>query len=336
MTQDRGLPDPGLVAPRDPNAPLFRLTVDEGAGAPLAAASGDVAGGLAGVSYSWISQVSTVVAYHVLRHGSISPPALVEELLELHGRNGGPSTYRGAPAAFVSFLESARMGNPTPGVEPSPDPAGRVAPIGVWYRKDPEGLLSATIEAVRITHRDAATAVAACAVSGAVAGSSFAMNGRDLLLGASETASAALTVLGKPGVDAPGLAEARALPARIKALAAHVDLAPRELVERFDGDNGPSGLDRVLCGLALGASRSGDPVRMIEVAAMSGGSLMGSITGAIVGARAGLMRWPWRVPNENWFAEIGRRLRLHNREIRDLPVPAAVEEGMAGPGGPPL
>ncbi len=47
-----------------------------------------------------------------------------------------------------------------------------------------------------------------------------------------------------------------------------------------------------------------------------------------MGARSGLLRWPWRVPNDTWFAEIGRRLVIRNRELRDLPVPQAVEERM--------
>jgi hypothetical protein len=59
---------------------------------------------------------------------------------------------------------------------------------------------------------------------------------------------------------------------------------------------------------------------------MSGGSETGAVTGAIVGARSGLRLWPWRVANETWFAEIGRRLVTRYREVRDLPIPYAVEE----------
>ena len=81
-------------------------------------------------------------------------------------------------------------------------------------------------------------------------------------------------------------------------------------------------------GILLGASKLNESVRLIEAGAMAGGSEVGAIVGAIVGARSGLVRWPWRVPNDTWFAEIGRRLVSRHAEIVDLPIPQAVEEGM--------
>ncbi len=312
--------------PRDPNAPLFRLAVDEGAGTPLAAASGDVAGGVADLLYSWVSQASTVVAYHVLAHGSVDPGILATEMAALDGRNGGPSTYRATPAPLRDFLDSVKSGYPIPSAAESADPAGMMGPIGVWFRRDPDGLIDAAVAAAGCLHSDASSVVLACAVAGAVAGACFGMQGRDLMLGAAETAAAALDRLGSDRWT--GVHEAGAVPVRIRGLVALAGSSPVEIVAALGGDNGPRGLERAYLGLALGSARTADPVRMIEVGAMSGGSLVGSITGSIVGARAGLMRWPWRVPNENWFAEIGRRLATHNSEIRDLPVPAAVEEGM--------
>jgi hypothetical protein len=50
------------------------------------------------------------------------------------------------------------------------------------------------------------------------------------------------------------------------------------------------------------------------------------MVGAIVGARSGLRLWPWVIPNDIWFAEIGRRMVSRNQETRDLPVPYSVEE----------
>lgn len=313
---------------RDPNAPLFRLAVDEGAGVALASASGDVAGGSADGVYSWVSQVSTVVAYHVLETGAVSSGRLAYELAALDGRSGAPSTYRSTPEWLRTFLDSAKRGEPAPTVEESPAPCGRMGPIGVWFRRDPQGLIEAAIAASRTTHVDAASIVLATAVAGAVAGACFAMQGRDLLLGASETASATWERLAADAYEFPGLERARSVPVRLGELVEIVELKPVDMVSALGDENGPRGLDRAYLALALGSARTADPIRMIEVGAMAGGSLVGAITGSIVGARAGLMRWPWRVPNENWFAEIGRRLMAHNSEVRDLPVAAAVEEGM--------
>jgi len=324
-------PEPPTERPaqaRDPNAPLFRLAVDEGAGAPLASASGDVAGGSADGAYSWVSQLSTLVAYQILERGTIGEAHLTESMAALDGRNGASSTYRSTPEWLRAFLDSARAGTPTPTVDQSLAPSGRMGPIGVWFRRDPSGLVEAAIAASRVTHVDASSVAVASAVAGSVAGACFAMQGRDLLLGASETAGVALERLAADSYEFAGMARANQVPERIRRLVEIVDRPAVEIVGALSDDNGPHGLDGAYLAMVLGAARTADPVRMIEVGAMSGGSLVGSITGSIVGARAGLMRWPWRVPNENWFAEIGRRLMAHNSEVRDLPVPAAVEEGM--------
>ena len=50
------------------------------------------------------------------------------------------------------------------------------------------------------------------------------------------------------------------------------------------------------------------------------------MAGAIVGARVGPHRWPWRVVNDLWFAELGRRLANQDGRFEDLPDAYAVEE----------
>ncbi len=78
--------------------------------------------------------------------------------------------------------------------------------------------------------------------------------------------------------------------------------------------------------IVLASCPTVEPYRLIEVAASTGGSEMASMVGAMVGARVGLRLWPWVVPNNTWFAEIGRRLVTGDRETRDIPVPYQVEE----------
>jgi hypothetical protein len=71
------------------------------------------------------------------------------------------------------------------------------------------------------------------------------------------------------------------------------------------------------------AERSHDPV---AEAARLAGSNGGAAAGAILGARVGIRAWPWAFANDTWFAEIGRRLARGPNEVRDLPIPYAVEQ----------
>ena len=98
------------------------------------------------------------------------------------------------------------------------------------------------------------------------------------------------------------------------------------MVGSLSDDNGPDGIDGVLLAIAVAGNKTQEAVRLIDTAAQVGGSDVASITGAIVGARQATSMWPWRVPNDTWFAEIGRRLVSGETETRDLPIPYAVEE----------
>ncbi|HSJ28334.1 MAG TPA: hypothetical protein VLB67_08985, partial [Acidimicrobiia bacterium] len=116
--------------PGDPNDPIFSLSIDDGAGAILAAAAGDVAGGADSTSYSAITQSSTVLAYHLLTHGEVDREVLARGYLELAGGEDGRYTYRAPTAAFDEWLKSSLKGSPTVSAMPSSEPAARGVPIG--------------------------------------------------------------------------------------------------------------------------------------------------------------------------------------------------------------
>lgn len=308
------------------NDALFSLPEGEGAGAPLAAAAGDVAGGAHVGGYSSITQTTTIVAYHLLRVGAVDAPTLRTELMELDGTDGGRSVYRSLSPSFRRWLETARSGEPERSGDLGVEPACRVMPIGVWYRRDPEELVGAAIEVASLTHLHAPTLVVAAAMAGAVAAGAFAQTGRDLVLATAETAERAIDRLTPRSRHYHGIDDAGAVVERLRRGANLVGMphpdVPRAVRESGDG----TPLDHVVMAAVLGSIPGVESYRLVETAAHAGGSPAGALVGAIVGARAGIRRWPWIVPNDTWFAEIGRRLVDHHAEIRDLPVPYAVEE----------
>jgi hypothetical protein len=90
----------------------------------------------------------------------------------------------------------------------------------------------------------------------------------------------------------------------------------------------------VLAGLLLAAPVAHRHHVPISEAARLGGSRLGAMVGAVVGARVGIRAWPWAFANDTWFAEIGRRLVRGPKEIRDLPIPYAVEQHLMSGGRP--
>lgn len=323
MTQD-------AAPPPDPNDPLFSLARSDGAGALLAAAAGDVAGGTASDTYSAVTQAATVLCYHLLVNGRVERDSFSAELVELAGGRDGRFTYRSPTPEFAEWLRSSIAGNAVATAVPSAEPAARVSPVGVFFRKDPEALVEAAVASSRVTHLDAATAVAAAAAAGAVAGSCFAQTGADLVLGAAETADHAHRfVLAEPYRfgDVAGGAE---VAERLRTHAMLAAAAPSEIASGImAGDAALDPILRVVFGIVMGAASGPEPFRSIEVAAVTGGSEIGSVTGAIIGARSGVVQWPWRVHNDTWFAELGKRLVAGRSEVRDLPIPYAVEERMS-------
>ncbi|MEX2423913.1 MAG: ADP-ribosylglycohydrolase family protein, partial [Acidimicrobiia bacterium] len=321
------VPGPRTAA-SNPNDPLFSLSIDDGAGALLAAAAGDVAGGADPTSYSAITQAATVLAYHLLTHGSVDRDVLARGLVELAGGEDGRFTYRAPSAAFDDWLKSSLRGSPTVSSMGSSEPAARSVPIGVFHRRDPGLLVSSVVNASRMTHLDASTAVAAAAVAGAVAGSCFVQAGADLVFGAAETAEQALRLIEDEPYRFGDVTTASEVPARLRSLVSVVAGEPDAIAAAVTAGRTVDGVDGAILGIVLGANKLVDPIKLIEVAANAGGSEAGAVTGGIVGARSGLIRWPWRVHNDTWFAELGRRLVSRHAEVRDLPIPYAVEERM--------
>lgn len=305
---------------------LFSLPEGEGAGASLAAAAGDVAGGAHVGGYSSITQTTTVVAYHLLRLGAVDGPILRAELLELDGTDGGPSVYRSLSASFRRWLETGKEGEPSRSADPGVEPACRVAPIGVWFRRDPDGLVDAAVEVAATTHLHAPTLVVAAAMAGAVAAGAFAQTGRDLVLATAETAERAVQRLAPRARRLEGFDGAPEVVRRLRDGAELVGIPHAEIPARVRERGDGTSLDQVVMAAVLGSIPGVESYRLVETAAHAGGSPAGALVGAIVGARVGIRRWPWIVPNDTWFAEIGRRLVDHHAEVRDLPLPYAVEE----------
>jgi ADP-ribosylglycohydrolase len=294
----------------DPNAPLYSLVAGEGSGALLGEAAGDVAGGGHVSGYSSQTQQATVVAYHLLRNDGIDRDLLASEMAELGGTANEPAVYRGMSPGFAEWLEGARAGSPSATADPSAEPAIRAVAVGVWFRRDPEGLIEAAVSAARLTHIDAESVVTAAALAAAVAAACFGQSGSDLKLAAAEIAEKAAAVV-------------RAEPYRYGNSDRLTGIRQRILTPAAAG-SGPA--DALATALDLSGPVEGEPYRQIEEAARQGGSLLGGLVGAIIGARSGLRLWPWVIPNDIWFAEIGRRLVSRNQETRDLPVPYSVEE----------
>jgi ADP-ribosylglycohydrolase len=310
----------------DTSTPLFSLQNGEGAGAPLAAAAGDVAGGRSEIGYSFFTQQATLVAYHLMRYDGVDRPVLSDDLTELTTDGVNPSVYRAPSEQFQNWLTEVTGGEAAATAEPSVEPAVRSFAVGVWFRRDPGRLVTAAMATARLTHIDAASVIAATAIAGATAASSFAQSGRDLILGSAEIADRALTEITVEDYLYSRVDEAKAMPARIRQMARWVGASGEELLERIADKHEPVATDWPLLAIVLAASYGVEPYRLIETAALLGGSQMGAMVGAIVGARVGIRSWPWVVPNDTWFAEIGRRLVKGSRETRDIPVPYQVEE----------
>lgn len=310
----------------DPNAPLQSLLKDRGAGALLAAAAGDVAGRRVEGTYSANTQISTVFAYHLMRNESVDRDVFRAEVMLLDGVGETHQVYRGLDPDLRVWMDSVKAGSPMPSTLATSGPAARTLPAGLRFRTDPDALISAVIRAARMTNLNAASVVAAAAAAGAVAASTFHQVGKDLFLGVAETAERALADLEGEEFRFSDTEAATRIPSRIRELCPLVDADLRTVVGSLSDDNGPDGIDGVLLAIAVAGNKTQEAVRLIDTAAQVGGSDVASITGAIVGARQATSMWPWRVPNDTWFAEIGRRLVSGQTETRDLPIPYAVEE----------
>jgi hypothetical protein len=182
----------------------------------------------------------------------------------------------------------------------------------------------------RVFHLDGGTVVSGLMASAAVAASCFGQSGLDLMAGVGESVSAAQpSISGLRGAESLGDLEAK-----VEGLLPAVGVSSgEEALQRAGGDRDDP-IHLVLAGILLAAPVAHRHHIAIEQAARIGGSRLGSIVGGIVGARVGIRAWPWAFANDTWFAEIGRRLARGPDEVRDLPIPYAVEQHLMSGGRP--
>ncbi|HEX2152839.1 MAG TPA: ADP-ribosylglycohydrolase family protein [Acidimicrobiia bacterium] len=306
----------------DEGRALFSLPVGEGAGAILGLAAGDTAGGASDKGYSSSTQQAVVVAYHLFRHGYLDRDALTVELAELDGDERDPSVYRALSPDMRRWLDSVRAGEADYGSEPSLDPAVRAVPLGMWFRRRPEDLVTSTLDCARVTHLDAPSAVLTTAVAAAVAGGCFAQNGRDLVMAVVEVARQAVTVIQSDDLRYAHSDQVDEVISRLRRSADLIGTPGPELTGALGDD--PAGM--VAAALSLTAPVTSRPHRPIEEAVEIGGSPLGAIVGAVLGARVGVRVWPWDFPNDTWFVAMGERLVAGKSDLAELPVPYAVEQ----------
>ena len=289
----------------------------------LGLAAGDTAGGLWELGYSAITEQATVIAYQLIEGGALDLDAVVFALRELDGANEEEPVYRAESPQFRAWLDQAAAGRPVPEEDPSLDAAPRAVPLGVAHRRDPGRLRDQALALGRLFHDDPPSILSGMVTAGAVAASCFGQSGRDLITGIIEIAEPVAATLGpdpasgrEPGDFVEGL----------RQIAGHVGVTDGDEALAIVTEGGdPAPWDLVRAGLLLSApvvERSHLPV---EQAARIGGSPLAAMVGGIVGARVGIRAWPWAFANDTWFAEIGRRLVRGPNEVRDLPIPYAVE-----------
>lgn len=309
---------------------LYTVVAGEGDGFLLALAAGDTAGGAWDLGYSAITEQATVLSYEYIAYRSFDQERFAAALLELDGAHDEEPVLRSESAELRMWLDRARAGSLVPGEEPSLDGAARATVLGVVHRREPERLIEDAVRLGRAFHADAASVAAGLITGAAVAASCFAQSGLDLIAGVGE--------LVRDGSDEmAGLADdgrVSSLPGEIEALVPLVGISSGdEALEAVGGDS-TDPVQMVLAGLLLAAPVAHRHHLPIEQAARIGGSQLGAVVGAIVGARVGIRAWPWAFANDTWFAEIGRRLVRGPDEIRDLPIPYAVEQHLMSGGRP--
>jgi ADP-ribosylglycohydrolase len=290
----------------------------------LGLAAGDAAGGIWELGYSAITEQATVLAYHLIESDRLDTDVLVRELRELDGSGEEEPVYRAESGQFRAWLDRAAAGRPVPDEGESLDGAPRAIPIGVAHRREPTRLREDAIAIGKLFHDDSSAVLAGVVSASAVAASCFGQSGRDLIVGVVEAC--------EPVVESVGAGPAaQRLIDDLASIAGHVGVADGAAAlrvaarDRDPGPSGPGSWELVLAGLLLSAPPV-DPFHLpVEQAARIGGSALAAMVGGIVGARVGIKAWPWAFANDTWFAEVGRRLVRGPREVRDLPIPYAVE-----------
>jgi len=152
----------------------------------------------------------------------------------------------------------------------------------------------------------------------------------DLIAGVSESMARAVDLLG----DLDRADRVSTLPGHVSGLVSAVGVVSEDEALDLVGGQRDDPMQMVLAGTLLAAPVAHRHHVPIEQAARLGGSRLGAVVGAIVGARVGIRAWPWAFAKATWFAEIGRRLVRGPDEVRDLPIPYAVEQHLMSGGRP--
>lgn len=139
--------------------------------------------------YTDDTQQALVLAECLIRFGRIDPSWVAQTYLALASPRGAYlGAHRGVGTRFRQVIEDLERGVPpeecgqdSPGI----GAAMRIAPLGLFYRDRPHGLLDAVLEASLITHRDIRSLAGAYAVAAIV---------RLMALGAERTPSLLFTL----------------------------------------------------------------------------------------------------------------------------------------------
>lgn len=309
---------------------LYTVVAGEGDGFMLGLAAGDTAGGVWELGYSATTEQATVVAYELIANRSLDLDRVVSSLLEMDGANQEEPVLRAESHELRMWLDRAHGGVPVPGEERSLDAAARAVVLGVAFRREPDRLVAEAVRLGRLFHRDASTVASGVAAAAAVAASCFAQSGMDLIAGVSESMARASDLLG----DLDRADRISTLPTQIAGLVSAVGVVSGDEALELVGGQRDDPMQMILAGTLLAAPVAHRHHVPIEQAARLGGSRLGAVVGAIVGARVGIRAWPWAFANDTWFAEIGRRLVRGPDEVRDLPIPYAVEQHLMSGGRP--
>ena len=304
-------------------APLFSLVSGEGDGFMLGVAAGDSAGGAWELGYSAVTEQVTVISYLLIEHRRLDGSELVRGLRELDGSEDGEPVYRSETPHFRAWLDRAAAGTPVPEFDATLDNVARTIPLGVVHRHEPDVLMRESIAMGRVFAAEAAGVAAGVISATATAASCFGQSGRDLIAGVKEAVSPAL---GSIAAEVENADRLRSLPDELDQLMGLVGVSDGDAALALVGGDSEDPIQMMLAGLLLAAPAIERAHIPIEQAARIGGSVLGAAVGGMLGARVGIRAWPWAFANDTWFAEIGRRTVRGPDEVRDLPIPYAVEQ----------
>jgi hypothetical protein len=307
------------------SAMSMNMSRDSGAGVLLGLAAGDQGSGAA---YGHHGQVAMVVAYELLRYGSVEQVRIREALARLTGGRSGRSRVRGAPPWLDGYLQMEKDRALGTGPHGGTNVATRAVSIGVWHRNQPAELVADAVRASNATHSDRRSAVAAAVLAGTIAGIAHGQHGRDLVVGAWEVGHMAADRVGN---DDSFDGDASSLLDSLESAFSLVGRDPLATIEHLQPER--ETLMSVMAGIVIGAPLRQDPFSVIPEIAPLRRRDVDIVVSAMVGAKAGLVQWPSSVANDTWFAEIGRRLADRRPFVDDLPDLFEVEDRLSH--GPP-